>query len=119
MSTSQWLEKVLQTVDSKDADALVKYLTDDATFRFANAQAVEGKEDILGMLKSFFSSIEGLSHKILESWQADDNIICRGEVTYTRMDNKTLTVPFANFFKMDGKLIKSYLVYVDASQLYA
>jgi ketosteroid isomerase-like protein len=118
MGTSQWLEKLFETVDSKDADKLVSYLTDDATFRFANAQEVEGKQDILGMLQSFYSSIEALSHKIVESWQVENNVICRGEVTYTRKDKSELTVPFANFFAMDGSKIKSYLIYVDASQLF-
>jgi ketosteroid isomerase-like protein len=119
MGASQWLEKVFEAVDSKDAEKLVSYMADDAVFRFANAQEVEGKEDILSMLQSFYASIEALNHKIIDSWQVDDNVICRGEVTYTRMDGSQLSVPFANFFKMKGNLIKSYLIYVDASQLYA
>ena len=44
-------------------------------------------------------------------------MICHGTVTYTRHDSSQLKVPFTNILKMDDKLIKEYLIYVDVSQL--
>jgi len=119
VDTQTWINKLFEAVDSLDADKFVAFLSDDAIFRFANAAPVGGKEAIRGALTGFFSSVNGLKHEILEWWEQDGTVICRGEVTYTKKDTSEFTVPFANFLKMKGKLIKEYLVYVDASQLYA
>ena len=118
MDIQSWLKKVFDAVDSKDADKFVSFLSDDAVFKFANADPVEGKDAIREAISGFFSSINGLKHKIIEWWDQDGTVICRGEVTYMKKDSSGFTVPFANIFKMKEDLIKEYLVYVDASQLY-
>ena len=46
-------------------------------------------------------------------------MICRGEVTYTRLDGSTLSVPFVNVLKLEGSLIRDYLIYADTSELYS
>jgi hypothetical protein len=53
-----------------------------------------------------------------DAWQAEDAVICRGEVTYIRHDGSTLTVPFANVFRMDGDKVRDYRIYMDASALF-
>ena len=119
MDRQSWLRDILGAVDANDTGKFLTYLTDDAMFKFGNADGVHGKDAIGEMLKGFFGSIEGLSHTLTESWSTDGAVISRGEVTYTRKDSSTLTVPFANIFRMNGDKIKDYLIYVDASQLYA
>ena len=47
-----------------------------------------------------------------------DGVVCHGRVTYTRKDNSTLTVPFANVMKLDAKGIYKYLIFADTSDLY-
>ncbi len=118
MDTQTWIKDLFEAVDSLDADKFVGFLTDDAVFRFANAAPVEGKEAIRGALAGFFSSINGMKHEILKWWEQDGTVICRGEVTYMKKDAGEFTVPFANFLNVKGELVKDYLVYVDASQLY-
>jgi len=118
MDTHQLLRDILAAVDAKDTDKFLTFLSDDASFRFANAEAIDGKKGIGDMLKGFFESITGLSHALEEHWKTDNAVISRGQVTYTRLNGSTLTVPFANIFRMKGDLIKDYLIYVDASQLY-
>jgi ketosteroid isomerase-like protein len=118
VDTQTWIKDLFEAVDSLDANKFVGFLTDDAVFRFANAAPVEGKEVIRGALNGFFSSINGMKHEILECWQQDSTVICRGEVTYTKKDASEFTIPFANFLKTKGELVKDYLVYMDASQLY-
>lgn len=119
MDRQSFVKSVLNSVDAMDADKFVSFLTDDATFKFANAEAVVGKNNVKQAVAGFFGSISGFSHKILESFDQNGTIVIRGEVTYTRQDKSELTVPFANFFKMNGEKIKDYLIYVDASKLYA
>ena len=114
-----WVTKLFQTIDACDADGFVKFLTKDATLKFANADPVVGKIEIQKTIREFFASIKGLSHKVFEVWQEQNTVICRGEVTYTRKDENKLTVMFANIFKMNGHSIREYVIYVDISKLFA
>ncbi|NOY06437.1 MAG: nuclear transport factor 2 family protein [Chlorobi bacterium] len=119
MGTPEWLGKLFDTIDNKDADGFVAFLTEDATFTFGNADPVQGKTAIKELLIGFFGSIKAIRHEILDVWTHPDAVISRGTVTYTRHDSSTLTVPFANIFKMENNLVREYLIYVDTSQLYA
>jgi ketosteroid isomerase-like protein len=119
MDKQAFLKSVMGSVDAKDAERFISHLTDDATFKFANMDPVTGKENIEQAVAGFFDSIKGLSHKLLDTVEQDGTIAMRGEVTYTRHDDSQLTIPFVNFFKINGYKIKEYLIYVDASQLYA
>ncbi len=119
MNTQQFLKSLMDSVDAQDAEKFVAHLTDDAVFKFANMEPVKGKENVKQAVAGFFGSVKGLNHKLLDTVEQNGTIVMRGEVTYTRHDNSKLTVPFVNFFKMNGGKIKDYLIYVDASQLYA
>ena len=76
-------------------EGFLEYLADDVKFSFGNAPAVTGKDSVGKLLKEFLASIEGISHRILETWVHPETVICQGEVTYTRIDNSQLTIPFA------------------------
>src|SRR3990170_1909476 len=114
-----WTVKLFKTLDESDANGFAEYLAEDASFKFGNAEPVKGKGNIRNAVAAFFSSIDGLRHKLLGTWQVDDMVFIKGEVTYTRKDKRTLTVPFFNVFKMDSELIREYLIYIDNSSLFS
>lgn len=114
-----WLKQLFITIDRKDAQGFTAFFTDKAIFRFANAPAVLGKENIRKAVGDFFSAIKGLRHNIKGSWEFKDIVICEGEVTYTRLDNKQLTVPFVDIFRMEKGFIADYRIYMDISALFA
>jgi len=118
MIIPQWILDLFQAIDRRNSDKFAGFLTDNATFKFGNAEAVEGKVAVKEAVGAFFESIKALDHKLIEAWEFDDTVICRGEATYTRHDGSKLTVPFANIFKMKSKLVDQYLIYVDVSMLY-
>ncbi len=113
-----WVKELFQNVDDKNTDAFVAFMSDNVLFRFGNAEAVQGKAAVDEGVRGFFDSIQSLRHEISDTWAQDDAVICQGTVTYTRHDTTTLTVPFANIFKLDAGLITDYLIYVDISELY-
>lgn len=119
MSRDEWVRELFRCVDAMDGDGWVKFLAPDACFRFGNAPVVKGNGAIRDAVLAFFASISNLRHDLAETWHLPDAVICRGDVTYTRLDGSTLSVPFANVLKLDGSLIRDYLIYVDASELYA
>jgi ketosteroid isomerase-like protein len=110
---------LFSVIDRMDTDAFISFLTDDSTFRFGNAEAVKGKRNVEEYVAGFFSSIKSLKHDVLGVWEKDQVITVQGEVTYTRKDDRKVKVPFVNLLKMKGTLIHEYLVYVDASTLFA
>jgi hypothetical protein len=113
-----WMDDLFSTLDKMDANGFASYLTDDALFKFGNADPVNGKTNIRDAVAGFLSSIAGFSHKLVGKWQVGDRVFLQGEVTYIRKDKSKLTVPFFNLFKMKGNLIQEYLIYIDNSQLY-
>lgn len=111
--------ELFRTIDEMDAEKFVTFLTDDAQFRFGNAPAVQGKSAVKEAVAGFFSSIKGICHKNVNLWVISDSVLYEGEVTYTRHDGSTLTIPFINKFGMAGDKIKEYYIYVDITPLYA
>ncbi len=119
MSQPAWLEKLFKTIDAKDPERFAEYLTDDAIFRFGNGEPARGKTAVREAVAGFFKSVKALRHTVRESWTQPDAVVMHGEVTYTRHDGSELRVPFANVFKLDGKLVREYLVFADVSQLWS
>ena len=118
MSQPAWLGPLFKAIDAKDAEKFVSFLTADAVFRFGNAAPACGKAAVQQAVAGFFSSIAALRHTLRDSWAQPDAVVLHGEVTYTRHDRSQLTVPFANVFKMQGPLIREYLVFADVSALW-
>jgi len=110
---------LFQTIDAMDVDKFATFLTEDAQFKFGNNPEVVGKEAVKKAVSEFFSSINGLSHKVINTWSHPDTVICQGEVTYTRNDDSKVTIPFVNIFGMKEDLVKDYLIYIDVSPLFA
>lgn len=119
METRQWLESIGKAIDKSDADEFAKYLSEDSRFRFGNQEAVRGKQPIHDYVAQFFTMIKASEHKVLNFWEDENSIVWQGEVTYTRLDEKKVTIDFVNVFNMSGGLIKDYLIYIDNSPLFA
>ena len=119
MSQPAWLEKLFTTIDAKDTEGFVAFLTEDAVFRFGNGAPVQGKRAVGEAVAGFFAGVKSLRHTVRESWSHPDAVVMHGDVTYTRHDGSQLSVPFANVFKVDGTLVREYLVFADVSALWS
>lgn len=118
MKRDAWVKQLFESIDSRNAEAFVAFLSDNVHFQFGNAVPVKGKMAVGDAVRGFFESIKSLRHHVSETLEQPGTVICHGTVTYTRHDSSTLCVPFANIFKLDAGLIKDYLIYVDVSELY-
>ena len=112
------VSELFKAVDEMDGGKFVSFLTEDANFKYGNADVVVGREAIKKSVSDFFNLIKGLSHNIINSWKIDDKEIIQGEVTYIRKDGSKVTFPFVNIFTFKGDLIKEYLVYIDIGPLF-
>lgn len=118
-ATRNWLQELFTAIDAKDTGKFLEFLTIDASFRFGSAPPAEGNEAIRAAVEGFFSTIAASNHALGKVMRNSDVLVCEGEVTYTRHDKSTITLPFANIFEFDGALISNYKIYADAGPLYA
>jgi hypothetical protein len=119
LEIKKWLESIGNSIDSMNADNFVQFLTEDCTFRFGNQPDVIGKTETRNYVAEFFKMIGGSKHKVVDFWQKDNSVVWQGEVQYTRLDGKKVTVNFVNVFHLRENLIKDYLIYIDNTPLFA
>jgi len=114
-----WWERLFKTIDESDAAAFVGFLTPDAQFRFGNAPMIQGATEIGEAVTGFFRTIRSSRHRLVDSWGGGESAGCEGEVTYTRLDASSVTLPFANIFRLRGDRVSSYRIYIDISTLFS
>ena len=106
-------------IDAFDPDKFVAHLTDDVVFRFGNADPAVGKAAVKEAVTGFFSSIDGLTHHILNVFDAGEVAIAQIDVEYVRKDGKHVTVPNADILVFDGDLVSNWQIYIDVAPVYA
>ncbi len=112
------LDQLFAAIDSNSGGAFGAFLTEDARFRFGSAPAISGRTAIEAGVNAFFESIGGCRHEIIKVLTEEHTMACEGKVTYTRLDNSTVTLPFVDMLEFDGQLIRDYRIYIDISPLY-
>ncbi|MEJ2721656.1 MAG: nuclear transport factor 2 family protein [bacterium] len=118
VQTREWIGRLFHSIDNRRLDDFLSFLSDDVVFRFGNADPARGKDAVATAVGGFFDSIKGLRHDVIQTMVQGDAVVCHGVVTYTRHDETTLTVPFANVFNLAGERVREYYIFIDVSELY-
>jgi hypothetical protein len=118
MTTPDWIAQAFKGIDAQDSAGFARLFDEQGEFRFGNAPSVVGPAQIEKAVAGFFSSIGGLSHRLIQVWEGRESWVVEGEVTYTRKDGSRLTVPFCDIFRMRGNRVKAWLIFMDVSELY-
>lgn len=87
--------RLFQSIDNKDIEAFLGFLSDEVVFRFGNENPVHGRAPVGKIVSQFFDSVEGIHHDLARVWDEEEAVICHGTVTYTRHNLTTLCIPFA------------------------
>lgn len=112
------LDKFLSTFETKDADKLIKFLADDAILQDGNNEPLVGREAIGKAVGDFFNQIKAMKFKIIGRWDHTDSIIVQGEVTFTRLDESDITLPFADIYYLRDDRIQKLYSYIDINPLF-
>ncbi|KEY57633.1 nuclear transport factor 2 family protein [Serratia sp. DD3] len=113
------LDSILHAIDSMDPTQFAKLLTDNSKFKFGNFPEAVGKEAIAKSQTDFYSSIKGLKHEVVHSWHDKSSIVAEMNVTYTRHDGSTITLPVTDVFKIKDNKVAGTYIYMDITPLYA
>ena len=116
---SRDVAKVFADIDAFDPDKFVAHLTPDATFRFANADPIPGRDAVREAVAGFLSTIDGLTHHLENVIESGDTMVAKINVEYRRKDGKTVTVPNADILEFDGDLVRDWQIYIDLAPFYA
>jgi ketosteroid isomerase-like protein len=107
-------------IDRMDAEAWAAHLAPDAVMRFGNSDPVHGREACRDALAAFYDQIHGLSHHVIEQWEHGAATIVEAAVTYTRTDDREVTVPVVTIYRTNvADLIADYRVYIDLAPVFA
>jgi ketosteroid isomerase-like protein len=118
--TTSTTAEVFADVDRMDAKAFASHLAEDCLLRFGNADEVVGRGAIEEAIAGFFTTINALSHHVIQEWDADEATIVQIDATYTRKDDRQVTLPaVAIWRRRGGELIDEYRIYVDLAPVYA
>lgn len=113
-------EQMFEDIDRMDADAWASYLAPDAVMRFGNADPVHGREACRDALAAFYDQIHGLAHDRVAQWEQGSATIVEANVTYTRSDDRKVTVPVVTIYRTDDDdLIADYRVFIDLAPVFA
>lgn len=117
---SDFTTKVFGLVDAQDAGAVAGLFAADGSITFGNNPPLVGAPQIEAGIKGFYSTIDGLSHDVVQEWNVDGDSIVELRVTYTRLDGAKVTIPCVSIWNRgpDG-LITTYRVYFDLAPVYA
>ncbi len=116
---SNWVRELFQAIDRMDPEGFASFLTEDGAFVFGNQQPVRGRAAVAEAVASFFSTIAGLKHQLVNQWNGPESSVVEGRVTYTRKDGRHVTVPFMDVLETRGGKVRDYRIYVDVAPLYA
>jgi len=113
------IEKYYKIVDSMDLAAFETMHTSDARVLFANFPAAEGRQAIAGAIGQFWSTIGGLSHRIVNRWDHADETILEVAVDYTRLDGSHVVLPCVSIIRPEDDKVKELRVFIDVAPIYA
>ena len=115
------IRRLFEAVDDKDtAYYLGHHFADDVTFRFGNADVVEGRPAVVATCETFLAGIAGIRHEIEQLWQVDaDRVVAVMTVHYEKLDGGRLSLPCANTFRVRDDEVSDYRIYMDITPVFA
>lgn len=115
----EWVRDTYTAVDAKDTEGYLRQLTADVRWRFGNGPQLTGREAVREALVPFFAGLHGLAHHMTGQWRAGDVVMLESDVTYTRLDGTTVTLPAATIYRMRDGLACQGQIFMDIGPAFA
>jgi catechol 2,3-dioxygenase-like lactoylglutathione lyase family enzyme len=110
---------MFESVDAMSMGEFSRFYAADGVYQMGNAPAVVGTQDILAFVAGFRSKVARTQHRIKQVWELSNSVICGLEVTYTRHDNKVITLPCCGTLTFEGDKIREARIYIDLAPVLA
>ena len=111
--------QLFDDIDSMEPERFTAHLADDVTMRFGNAEPIHGRDAVRDTWAGFCDGIDGVSHAAGRRWESEEGIVVEADVTYTRKDGGTVTVPVVTIYREGDGGIVDYRILIDLAPLFA
>ncbi|HYH87713.1 MAG TPA: nuclear transport factor 2 family protein [Solirubrobacteraceae bacterium] len=111
--------QLFDDIDSMAPERFTAHLAEDVTMRFGNADPVQGRDAVHDVWAGFCEGLDGVSHTGLRRWESGEGTVAEADVTYTRKDGQTVTVPVVTIYREGDGGIDDYRVFIDLAPLFA
>ena len=106
------VNEIFADIDSMIADKFLAHL-------FGNGDPVVGHTAVREAVNGFWTTINGMHHHLLKSYDVGDTTIAQLDVEYERRDGKSVTVPNADVLIFEGDRVKNWQIYIDLAPVFA
>src|SRR3954468_16979908 len=113
------VKEIFADIDSMNPDRFVENLTEDVVFRFGNGDPVVGRPAVREAVAGFYTTIAGMTHHLLKTYDVDDTTITQLDVEYERLDGKSVVTPNVAVLVFDGDRVKNWQIYIDLAPVFA
>jgi ketosteroid isomerase-like protein len=111
--------QLFSDIDSMEPERFTAHLAEDVTMRFGNADPIHGRDAVRDVWAGFCEGLDGVSHERLRRWESHEGSVAEANVTYTKKDGSTVTVPVATIWRESDGGIVDYRIFIDLAPLFA
>lgn len=113
-----WWNEYFSDIDTLNIDNVEKWLDEEVSVRFANWPEHHGKTAVIESFLSFWTNLKAVRH-INDGIMINGNRVCvEANVTFTRRDDREVSVRAATILERAGEKIKEISVYVDLAPVF-
>ncbi len=112
-----WIRGYFAMVDTMDPDELVRWYTEDGSFRFANQPPAQGKAAIKEALTQFYGLITSMRHEHTGDWSDADSGAWEAIAHFETKDGRKLALPAVSTLRLRDGLIHEFRFAMDATPI--
>ncbi len=115
--TADFVWEYFENVDTMIPVNVTQYYNDDSTFRFGNAPAAKGPQEILEALNNFYQLIKSMEHVNTGLWLGDKSGVFEAQVHFEKKSGKKVMIPAVSIMRLENDKVKDFRMVMDASPL--
>jgi uncharacterized protein (TIGR02246 family) len=102
-------------VDAGEAAAFAAWFSDDATYRFANAPALRGRDAVKAATEATSHALPWVRHTVDQVAHVDNQMFCRFTITTADPAGRQVDLPCVTVMWVDNARIVDYRVHIDVT----
>jgi hypothetical protein len=114
-----WFSGLYASIDAMRLEEFAAGLAPDVKVVVGNNPAMNGREAAREGIGTFFSTIDGIKHHVVNVAEINGVTFLEANVEYLRKDGKTVTIPAVTVLERSENLVKSLRIYFDVAPVYA
>lgn len=114
-----WLKEKYTAVDQMNPENYRNFLSEDCQLQFGNNPIVKCNNEIIGGIKHFWDSINGLDHSFINILGNDYLFSAEALIDYTRKDGKIVNIPCVTIIERNEfGLAKFIKIFIDTTPIF-